>query len=55
MKVKNITILLFIKTFHNFTLRIQTGGARRVLKPNGTCLTDNLNLRKIPQPMESSS
>ena len=25
-------------TFHNFALRIQTGGARRVLKPKGTCL-----------------
>ena len=28
-----------MKTLHNFTLRIQTGGAGRVLKPNGTCLT----------------
>ena len=26
-------------TFHNFSLRIQTGGARTRLKPNGTCLT----------------
>ena len=25
-------------TFHNFTLKINTGGARRELKPNGTCL-----------------
>ena len=25
-------------TFHNFPLRIQTGGARRVLKPKGICL-----------------
>ena len=25
-------------TFHNFTLRIKTGGDIRVLQPNGTCL-----------------
>ena len=37
-KVKNITILHFMTTFHNFALRIRTGGASWVLKPNETCL-----------------
>ena len=34
----SITILHFMSTFHNFALRIQTGGATGVLKHNGTCL-----------------
>ena len=32
-KDKSITILLFISTFHNFTLKLKTGSATRVVKP----------------------
>ena len=31
--VTKIKILHFMKTFHNFALRAQAGGATRVLKP----------------------
>ena len=50
MKGKNITILHFITTFYNCALRIQTGGATRVLKSNGTVFNkvqiDSHSLRK---------
>ena len=50
MKGKNITILHFITTFYNCALRIQTGGATRVLKSNGTVFNkvqiDGHSLRK---------
>ena len=32
-KDKNVTILLFMTTFHNFAFRIETGWAPRVVKP----------------------
>ena len=31
-------ILHFMTTFHNLALRIQTAGAKRVLKANAICL-----------------
>ena len=42
-KAINITILNFITTFLNFALRIQTGGATKVLKYNSQI---TINLRK---------
>ena len=49
----NITLLIFMTTFHNFAPRIQTGCATTVLKHNGTCLT--ITWGKMSQPIKSRS